>query len=251
MFHAMGFNIVPSSVPIAEAGKHPELNRPGEGHVHLMLDLQPLVVWFKTDPYTFHGVPPGEHQLMVELVNNDHASLSPPVIQLVRFRSAGSQAQAGLPMAPQLSVESPRNGASLSATDFDVSFKAVGINIVPSSVPIAEAGKHPEANRVGEGHVHLMLDLQPLVVWYKRDPYHFANLPPGDHQLMVELVNNDHSSLSPPVVQIIRFRIELAMPTTGMPSLHKADQQPLPLLMGALSMLVGALVWHRQRQSTH
>jgi hypothetical protein len=90
-FEANEFSIVPSTIPLEEAGQHPEVNRPEEGHVHLMLDLGPVVVWNVADPYTFSDVPPGEHQLVVELVNNDHSSLSPAVLQEIRFRSTASQ----------------------------------------------------------------------------------------------------------------------------------------------------------------
>ena len=52
--------------PVAEMGKHPEVNRPDHGHVHLSLDAWPLVIWQRTDAYTFANVPPGEHLLKVD-----------------------------------------------------------------------------------------------------------------------------------------------------------------------------------------
>jgi hypothetical protein len=104
-------------------------------------------------------------------------------------------------------------------------------------VPVSEAGKHPEANRPGEGHVHFVLDLQPLVVWENGDSYTFSNVPPGEHQLMVELVQNDHSSFSPPVMRQIRFQTSITpqtMPATGTaPDAHMA-----PGLLGLVLLLV-------------
>lgn len=242
-FHVEGLQIVTSSVPLSEAGKHPEANRSGEGHVHFMLDLQPLVAWYTADTYTFTNVPPGEHQLMVELVENDHSSFRPPLLVQLHFRTQGPQPQPAAGTGPALKVLSLTNGVSLNGPSVGVAFQVSGLKIVPSTVPLAEAGKHPEVNRPGEGHLHFMLDLQPLVVWYKNDPYQFTNVPPGEHLLMIELVNNDHSSLSPPVLQLIRFRILAVMPPTGSGSEPETWQTLLFLsaglfVVGGLSLLL-------------
>jgi hypothetical protein len=108
---------------------------------------------------------------------------------------------------PTLTVTAPKDGASITGGTVTVEFTATDFKIVPSTVPVSEFGKRPDANRPGEGHVHLTLDAQPLVVWYSADPYTFKAVAAGDHQLMVELVNNDHSSLTPQVMQTIRFRV--------------------------------------------
>lgn len=140
--------------------------------------------------------------------------------------------------SPSLEVTAPAEGSTVDGTDVTVTFSVTGIAIVQSSVPLEQAGQQPEANRPGEGHVHLMLDLGSIVVWSTTDPYTFTNVPPGEHQLMVELVNNDHSSLNPPVVQQIRFRTSAGqvMPNTGEPALDST-----PAYAGALA-LVGVAV---------
>ncbi len=139
---------------------------------------------------------------------------------------------------PAITVSSPSQGQTIAGTTFTVHFQVSDLKIVPSSIPISEAGKHPEANHPGEGHIHFMLDLQPLVVWYQTGPYTFENVAPGDHMLAVELVNNDHSSLSPPVVQQIRFRTTGAqtMPATGGPR----SAAPALALLGASGLVLMA-----------
>lgn len=117
--------------------------------------------------------------------------------------------------SPELVVSAPAEGAAITGTGVAITFQVSGLNLVPSGVPLAEAGKRPDANRPGEGHLHFMLDLLPIVVWERAEPYTFNNIAPGEHQLMVELVNNDHSPLSPPVVKQIRFRTAVMMPETG------------------------------------
>lgn len=107
---------------------------------------------------------------------------------------------------PGLTVSSPQTEETINGTSVTVTFAASEFSIVPSTVPLAEAGLRPEANREGEGHVHFMLDLLPIVVWETTESYTFSDVPPGEHTLMVELVNNDHSPLAAPVVQQLRFR---------------------------------------------
>jgi hypothetical protein len=148
---------------------------------------------------------------------------------------------------PSLVVQAPADGAVIEGPNVKVTFTVNDFKIIPSSVPVSEAGKHPEVNRPGEGHVHLVLDLQPLVIWQQNAPYSFSNVPSGEHQLMVELVNNDHSSLSPPVMQRISFRssgaIAQQLPTTG--ATLQAGMSLALLVLGILLVVAGWLVARR------
>jgi hypothetical protein len=164
------------------------------------------------------------------------------VLFVLALSSPSPAAAAG----PQLVVQSPAEGAVVEGSSVQVAFSATGLTIVPSTVPVSEAGKHPEANKPGEGHVHLVLDLQPLVIWEKTTPYTFANVPAGEHQLMVELVNNDHSSLTPPVMQRISFRSTAAV-MQQLPNTGEAPWQPaVPmLLLGIVLLAAGQLVARR------
>jgi hypothetical protein len=119
--------------------------------------------------------------------------------------------------APGVVVAAPTNGAVVAGSSVTVRYATSSLALVRSPVQVEEAGRHPEANVAGQGHVHLTLDLWPLVMLDREEPYTFANVPPGEHQLTVELVGNDHSPLNPPVVQVIRFRTVAApaMPFTG------------------------------------
>ena len=150
--------------------------------------------------------------------------------------------------SPGLNVSTPVEGSSVDGTDVKVTFSVTGFSIVPSTVPLEQAGQHPEANRPGEGHVHFMLDLGPIVVWTTADPYTFTNVPPGEHQLMVEIVNNDHSSLNPPVVRQVRFRTSASqvMPNTG-----GAGNASTPAYAGLLALaglaILGAGLMLRRR----
>ena len=148
--------------------------------------------------------------------------------------------------APAITVTAPGNGIVIQGANVTVDFSVSGFSLIKSLVPLTEAGKRPEANRAGEGHIHFMLDAWPVVVWDRGEAYTFTDVPPGEHQLMVELVNNDHSPLSPPVVQHIRFRTAMVMPVVG----TAPQTQRAPLLMVlAFGLICTALVLRRSMSS--
>jgi len=153
-----------------------------------------------------------------------------------------------------LKVTAPADGAEIRGKDVTVSFQVSdGFKLVRSSVPFADAGKRPELNRPNEGHLHLMLDLQPVVVVASAEPYTFRNVAPGEHQLTVELTNNDHAPFSPPVVQQIRFRTVAAetLPDTGMEATLTSVLSRTLLILGALIVASGAFVLWRWYVATN
>jgi hypothetical protein len=143
-----------------------------------------------------------------------------------------------------LRVTAPQPGATIQGSDVTVTFEVAGFTVTTSPVAVEQAGQQPQANRPGEGHVHLTLDLPPFVVHFANSPYTFRNVPPGEHVLMVELVNNDHSPLNPPVVRQVRFRTEAAAPAsapaTVMPQqVPRTGDAPAPGWLSVVAILAG------------
>jgi hypothetical protein len=82
-----------------------EANAPGEGHIHLYMDVDPMpdtpgkaaipadanATWadIAVSSHTFYGVPPGPHTFAVQLVNNDHTPIEPPVNDSVEVTVTG------------------------------------------------------------------------------------------------------------------------------------------------------------------
>lgn len=151
---------------------------------------------------------------------------------------------------PTLTVNAPTDGAVIQGSEVTIEFGVSGFSLVPSTVPLSEAGKRPEANRPGEGHLHFLLDLQPVIVWERAEPYTLTDVAPGEHQLTVELVNNDHSPLAPPIVRQIRFRTASGqmIPPTGSESLVSSPRYAWLVTLGVLSISLGAgLILRRRR----
>jgi hypothetical protein len=148
---------------------------------------------------------------------------------------------------PQLQVTAPASGGTVAGPDVTVTFRVSDLQVVPTNVPVAEAGMHPEANRPGQGHLHFTLDTQPLVVWERVAPYTFTNVPPGEHVLMVELTQNDHGSLNPPVAQMVRFRSTGLLASAGAGPLAGTGWPIAPAVAGlGLGALAGGLLRRRR-----
>jgi plastocyanin len=199
--------------------KQGQANVSHEGHIHYYLDVeapttagQPAIpvsgVWahVATTSYTFTNVSPGSHFVDVELINNDHTPLSPPVVSRVTFNVIGSTSA-----VPTLVILSPTDGASLSAGDISINVQTSNFNVVD---------KQGQANVVGEGHLHYYLDIdaptapgQPAIppsgVWahVAATNYIFTGVPAGNHFVSVELINNDHTPLNPPIVAKVNFTV--------------------------------------------
>jgi hypothetical protein len=149
---------------------------------------------------------------------------------------------------PQLSLVSPTEGETVLGTTVKVVVKISDFELVPAVVPVTEAGKRPDANQPGKGMVHLQLDLLPLAILDQGNTYTFNDVPPGEHQLEVELATNDHSLLSPPVVQVVQFRsgAPQTMPTTGSGSAGASDMRLEILVLVAIFALACGLSLRRK-----
>ncbi|MFN8458076.1 MAG: hypothetical protein U0401_26065 [Anaerolineae bacterium] len=143
---------------------------------------------------------------------------------------------------------SPQNGAIIEGTTVTATISADGIILSPAtddprSTIIARN------NQLSAGVIKLWLDLWPVVVVRDDNAYTFTNVPPGQHQLKVELVNQDLVPLSPPVVENIRFETIpiLMLPETGQ---TPALEFLLLLAIGFL-MVIAGLIGLTQNSSHH
>jgi len=210
--------------------KQGQANVTGQGHIHFYLDVAaPTAAGIPAIPtsgtwahvaaltYTFSNVTPGTHTIAVELVNNDHTPVIPLVVDTITVSVAGAPAPAAA--APTMSITSPSNGASLPAGNVTVSVAVGNFNVVD---------KQGKANVLGEGHIHYFLDVAaPTTAGQVAIPssgtwvhvatttYTFSNVGAGTHTIAVELVNNDHTPLVPPVVDNITINVTSAGGTGG------------------------------------
>jgi plastocyanin len=204
-------------------------NVAGEGHIHYFVDVdapttpgQPAVTDAGTyaattaTSYTWHNIGGGPHKFSVELVNNDHTPLSPPIVASVSVNVLPEIGPASLV------ILSPKDGAVVPPGDIKVDIQVSNFNIVD---------KQGQANVSHEGHVHYYLDVeaptapgQPAIpssgVWahVAATTYTFGNVAAGTHTISVELINNDHTPLEPPVVAKININVQASTTPTPTPT---------------------------------
>jgi len=190
--------------------KFGEANVAGEGHIHYFLDVLPPTEPGKpavTAPgtyvpatatrYTWQNVPAGIHVIGVELVNNDHTPLAPPVTTTITVMSA----------MPRVRILSPGDVTIAGPNNFTVTVAVENFRLV-------DALGTP--NVAGEGHIHYFLDVEPPTdpgvpaitstgryVPTTDTSYQWINVGGGFHIVAVELVNNDHTPLVPPATDSI------------------------------------------------
>jgi outer membrane protein assembly factor BamB len=190
-------------------------NSAGQGHIHYFLDAdapttqgQPAVTAPGTyaatanTTYTWNNVPAGKHTLSIELINNDHTPLNPPVVQKITVTVDSN---------PRLKIAQPSNGAIKKAGPITITVNVSNFNVVD---------KQGSANAPVEGHVHFYMDVQPPAdpgkaaipasgVWahVSGTTYTFENVPTGLHTFYVQLVNNDHTPLTTNVTDSIQMYV--------------------------------------------
>jgi hypothetical protein len=141
--------------------------------------------------YKFTNVPAGTHTISVELVNNDHTPLNPPVVQKITVT---------MDVTPRIKISTPTNGAIKKTGSITIEANVSNFNAVD---------KQGQTNVTGEGHLNFYMDIKPPTdptkpavpssgMWahVTGTSYTFDNVPVGTHTFYVQLVNNDHTPLS-------------------------------------------------------
>lgn len=123
--------------------------------------------------------------------------------------------------SPAVSITSPQNGATLSGPSIPVTVTVTNFRVVD---------KQGQAAAAGEGHVHFYLDVSTVpsdpakpaipanaqAAWahVSGTSYTFTNVSPGMHTVSVQLVNNDHTPVTPVVTQSVMVTTTSGTATT-------------------------------------
>lgn len=119
--------------------------------------------------------------------------------------------------APTITITAPASSVPAPG-NVTVTVKVTNFNIVE---------KQGQASVLGEGHIHYYLDVDapttqsvPAIptsgIWSQAatTSFTFPNVSAGTHTISVQLVNNNHTPLNPPVVQKITINVQGATATT-------------------------------------
>lgn len=98
--------------------------------------------------------------------------------------------------SPTLKIISPKDSELIKDSKVTVTVQPENFKIVTVGSPV----------KAGEGHFHIWLDSNKKVT--TETTVTFENIVSGKHQIVAELVNSDHSSLSQKITQTILVNVE-------------------------------------------
>jgi glucose/arabinose dehydrogenase/plastocyanin len=117
--------------------------------------------------------------------------------------------------SPLVTITSPQNGATITGGDVQVNAQVSNFRVVD---------KQGQASVAGEGHLHFYMDVTPVpsdptkpaipadakAVWahVSGTSYKFTNVPAGTHTFTVQIVNNDHTPVSPLVTASVTVTVK-------------------------------------------
>ena len=227
-----------------------DVNAANTGHIHYTVDGKTATsavkdkLYATTDQEFAFALTPGTHKIAAELVNNDHTPLSPRVFVERTVTVAGAAPAS----APTVDFVGLVNGFEVKGNTLAVTVKTTGFSTAPVKL------ENIAPNVPATGHLHFLVDGKPAetvkgaLYATEASAFTFANLTAGEHKVRVELVNNDHTSLSPPVFAERTIKVS-SVP--GVAAENKAKNTPGPdaLLLLAGVVLAVALVARGRRNS--
>jgi hypothetical protein len=176
----------------------------GFGHVHIYVNGE-YVDYTASNSYTLSDLEAGFNTIGVVLANNDHTEISESWQEV--------EIEVVDPLSPYVIITSPEYGTELDRSSFQLELAYDNFEISD------DVGGH---SHNGEGHYHIYVDGEYFDYGTDPDNAWVTRLEPGEREIMVELVNNDHTSMDPVVSDTIQVeisadatRIEILAPTYG------------------------------------
>ncbi|MFW6150969.1 MAG: plastocyanin/azurin family copper-binding protein [Chloroflexota bacterium] len=156
-----------------------------------------------------------EGQMLAQVITPHEAVIAVErgeVINAVMDEKWHMMEQQMLEPGPSVEIASPQPGASPETNQVTVEIEVSNFSVVD------KLGEEPVA---GEGHVHFYMDVEiptspgePAVTGEgtyavsTENSHTWTDVSPGQHTFSVQLVNNNHSPLEPPVVDSVQVTVE-------------------------------------------
>src|SRR3989344_6099649 len=145
--------------------------------------------------------------------------------------------------APILKVVTPSEGQIIYGNKVPILFSVENFQLVDY-----QTNKLPQA---GQGHIHLWLDdtspTPESAVKLASDEFTFSDVAYGNHTLRTELINNNHTSLNPPVIVTVSFTNE----PVGSPSpvaTSGFDKNTALVILVVVALVIIAAWWYTKEE---
>lgn len=104
---------------------------------------------------------------------------------------------------------------------------------------------------VGQGHIHLWLDdpnpTKESAVKLTKDEFTYSDVPYGDHTLKAEIVNNNHTSLTPPTVSVVNFKTT-PVATPSPVATSGFDKNTALVILVVVALVILAAWWYTKEE---
>src|SRR3972149_9833723 len=146
-------------------------------------------------------------------------------------------------LAPLLKMVTPSEGQTIYRDKVPILVSVENFEIVDYNLN--------QTPKIGQGHIHLWLDdtspTPESAVKLASDEFTFSDVPYGNHTLRAELVNNNHTSLNPPVIVTVSFKNE----PVGSPSpvaTSGFDKNTALVILAVVALVIIAAWWYTREE---
>src|SRR6266852_954191 len=197
-----------------------------EGHLHVFLDGNYYLLWATANSIPFVNIRPGLHTVLIQMVNDTHA----PIVGTSTSLSLSYQVS-NTPGTPTLKILSPADSSSVQS-NFVVSF-------IVANFTMTDPAGQPSA--LNTGHLHVLVDGNYYNLWARPEGVPLT-LSGGSHTVKLQLVNNNHTALSPDVSKTITVNINDVL---GASSNNAMNYSLTATILSLIAVVIGVLVISR------
>ena len=126
----------------------------------------------------------------------------------------------------------------------------IPILLAVENFQLVDYGQYKTATR-GQGHIHLWLDeSKPTADSAKQistENFTYSDVPYGEHTLRAELVNNNHTSLTPPVTTTVKFK-SAAVASPSPAAVSGFDKNTALVILVVVALVIVAAWWYTKEE---
>lgn len=146
------------------------------------------------------------------------------------------------PATPSLKILTPGPAQTVYGDTVPVLLSAENLKLTDYlTVPLPQSG---------QGHIHLWLDddtlAQESAVKVTTDTHTFSGVAPGDHTLVAEIVNNNHTSLIPAQITTVKFTVAPA--ATPSSAVSGFDKNTAFVILVVVALIIIAAWWYTKEE---
>jgi Family of unknown function (DUF6130) len=197
-----------------------------EGHLHVFLDGNYYLLWATANSIPFVNIIPGPHTILIQMVNDTHAPLGGTGTSLTLNYQVSDT-----PGTPTLKILSPADSSSVPSN--------LVVSFIVANFTLTNPVGQPSA--LNTGHLHVFVDGNYYNLWARPEGVPLT-LSGGSHTIKLQLVNNNHTALSPDVSKSIIVNVNDVL---GASANNASNYSLAATILSVIAVVIGVLVISR------